>query len=457
MDDPSPSPSEPGWRLITAVELGVLLNPLNSSMIAVALVPLQSEFGVGVSVASWLISGFYLAAAVGTPLMGRLADQFGPRRIFLGGLALVGVTGVLAPLAPSFGWLVAARVLQALGSSAAFPAGLAMIRAVARRPRPPARALAWLAIGSSTSASLGPTVGGLLIGLAGWRAIFFVNVAVVLIALAAGLRWLPSDPPAEGGPEGGLSRIDLVGLGLFAAAVTGLLGFLLSLSSRPLWPLLPVFPIAAALLGWWELRAREPFIDVGMLVRNRALIAVFAQFAAVNLVFYAVFFALPMWLEQVRGLGPAGAGLALLPLTGLAVLVTPLAANLVTRIGAAPVVTIGAVALTAGSLALLVLQDQTPVAVILAAGLVLGVPNAFNNMGLQAALYQAAPADAIGAASGQYQTFRYVGAILSSSLLGVVFERGIASSGLHLIAIVLAAISALLVVASLAEWRRKPA
>ena len=99
--------TDPGWRLIVAVELGILLNPLNSSMIAVAMVPLEGDFHVGVSVASWLISGFYLAAAVGTPLMGRLADQFGPKRIFLVGLAVVGVSGVLAPLAPGFGWLVA--------------------------------------------------------------------------------------------------------------------------------------------------------------------------------------------------------------------------------------------------------------------------------------------------------------------------------------------------------------
>src|SRR5437764_11171804 len=98
-------PAPRSRRLVGAVIVGTLLNPLNSSMIAVALVPLQSGFRVSIAAASWLISGFYLAAAVAQPLMGRLADQFGARRIFCTGLLLVGVTSGLAPLSPTFGWL----------------------------------------------------------------------------------------------------------------------------------------------------------------------------------------------------------------------------------------------------------------------------------------------------------------------------------------------------------------
>ena len=93
--------------MLVTVAWGTLLNPLNSSMIAVALVPIQAAFHASVADATWLISGFYLAGSVGQPLMGRLADQFGPRRIFVGGLALAGLTGILAPFSPSVGWLVA--------------------------------------------------------------------------------------------------------------------------------------------------------------------------------------------------------------------------------------------------------------------------------------------------------------------------------------------------------------
>jgi len=123
-------------RLVGAVVLGTLLNPLNSSMIAVALTRIQRDFHVTVGEVTWLISGFFLAAAIGQPLMGRLADLFGPRRVFLTGLGLVFATGLLAPLVPGFAWLVVVRGLQALGTSAAYPAGLALIRAATVAPAP---------------------------------------------------------------------------------------------------------------------------------------------------------------------------------------------------------------------------------------------------------------------------------------------------------------------------------
>src|SRR5690606_15434923 len=116
-------------KLITALALGTLLNPLNSSMIAVALVRLQREFHVGVATSSWLVSGFYVAAAVAQPLMGRLVDRFGARRVFLSGLLVVLVVSVLTPFCPGFWWLVALRVAQAAGTSAAFPSAVVLVRA----------------------------------------------------------------------------------------------------------------------------------------------------------------------------------------------------------------------------------------------------------------------------------------------------------------------------------------
>src|SRR5262249_35846611 len=116
------SAPRPGPRLVSAVLVGTLLNPLNSSMLAVVLVLIQADFRISVATASWLLSSFALAAAVAQPVMGRLADLFGPRRIFCIGLLVVGVTSGLAPLAPAFGWLIACRMLQAFGASAASPA-----------------------------------------------------------------------------------------------------------------------------------------------------------------------------------------------------------------------------------------------------------------------------------------------------------------------------------------------
>lgn len=451
--------SGPGRRLVGTILLGTILNPLNSSTIAVALVSFHLDFGVGLATAQWLVSTFYLAAAVGQPLMGRLADGFGPRRVFCVGLVIVTLTAILAPMSPGFGWLVGFRVLQGLGSSAAYPAGLAMIRARSRLPggRIPAAALAVLTIGSSVSASLGPTLGGFFVAVAGWRAIFWINLPLTLAGLALGLRWLPRDPGAGGGGTAALKeflgQVDLPGIVLFSALLTGVLAFLLTLSERPLWPLLAAAPVAAGLLAWRELSVAHPFLDLRMLGGHPALVGVYAQFAAVNLVFYSFFFGLPIWLEEVRGLGPDGAGLFLLPVTGLGMILTPPAARLAARAGARIPVIIGAAAMTAGSLLLSTLGPTSPLWEVVAVACVFGIPNAFNNMGLQAALYRAAPAAAMGAASGQYQTFRYVGAILSTSLLGLVFSAHPSSTSLHQVAVVLTALGSLLLVASLATRR----
>jgi MFS family permease len=186
-----------------------------------------------------------------------------------------------------------------------------------------------------------------------------------------------------------------------------------------------------------------------MLAANRPLIGVYAQFAGVNIVFYAVFFSMPLWLEQVRGFDSGMAGLLLLPISGMGVLATPIAARLISKSGPRPALIIGSFTLIVGSLLLLVFNAATPVIVILAIGAILGIPNGFNNLGLQAALYEHAPARQMGAASGQFQTFRYVGAILATSLLGTT----ITSDGLHIIATILTIISVLLLLASFPIYR----
>lgn len=415
-------------------------------MIAVALVPIHTDFHVDIGTSTWLVSAFYLTGAVAQPLMGRLADLLGARRVFLTGAAVACAVCAVAPLAPGFGWLVAARAVQALGTSTAFPSGLGLIRAVSGQ-RVPSQALAVLSVAASTSAALGPTVGGLLLSSWGWQAIFLVNVPITLAAIGLGLRWLPAPPPADPSATG-LASIDLPGVALFAATLISILGALLSLGSGESYVLLALVPVAAALLAARELRVRSPFFDLRLLIRNPSIVGVFLQFAAVTFIFYSFFFGLPIWLEQVGGYDARGAGILVLPLTGIAVVVTPIAARMIERRGARLPLVIGSGFLVAGTLLMLTLTAGAPVALVLLAGLVLGVPNGFNNLGLQAALYSATPPERISWAAGQYQTFRYVGATLAAAVLGSVFREGATTTGLHGMAIALAAVAVVLVGAS---------
>lgn len=445
-------------RVVAAVLFGTPLNPLNSSMIAVALVPLARDFHAGLTQVTWLVSAFYLASAIGQPLMGRLADRVGAKRVFMTGLGVVGVTSLFAPLAPTVGWLIAVRVVLSLGTAAAYPAGLAMIRRAVGMPggRPPAGILAGVAVAASVSAAFGPTLGGVLLGAFGWPAIFLVNVPVTLVGIGLAARWLPNDPPGTRPSLDALAAADLPGALLFGLTLAGFLAFLLSLRSGPDWWLLAVSPAAAAGLVWRELRVGEPFFDLRALAASPRIPALFLQFAMVTFAFYSIFFLLPIWFEQVRGFDARTAGLLLLPVSGLGVLTSPVAARVISRAGARPALLFGSVVLTGGAALLLSFGGTTSPAQILVVGVVLGVPNAFNTLALSAALYEVAPADRIGTLGGQFQTFRYVGAILSTSLLGITVGAHASTAALHATALTLTTVGILLVALS-ATFRRPPA
>jgi MFS family permease len=362
---------------------------------------------------------------------------------------------VLAPLSPSFGWLVAARAVQALGTSAAFPAGLAMIRRSSSDPegRPPASALGALAVAASVSAALGPVLGGALVAVAGWQAIFLVNPALALVGLPLALRHLPHDPPRVGGFMHIVRTIDWAGIVLFTGVLGGLLALLLSLASDPLWPLAALVAASAVGLVARERRASTPIVDV-VVAGNPRIAAVYAQYAAVNIVFYGAFFGLPQWLEEVRDYAPAEAGLLLLPVAGLGIVATPLAARMIDRRGYRLPLLIGSIGLAAGSAGLMLVSDASPLWVLVLVSAALGIPNAFNNLGLQAALYERAPAEHTGAAGGLFQTFRYVGSILATALIGAFLGESASTGGLHELALAMTAIAVALIVVSAAGRRR---
>ena len=441
--------------LLVAVSSGTLLNPLNSTMIAVALPAMREDFDMSFAGAAWLISVYYLASAVGQPVMGRVSDVYGARRVFLGGLLVVAAASALAPLAPTLAWLLFFRVALAAGTSTLFPAGMTIVtRAIRSRP---AQAIGVLAMFASISATVGPTLGGVLVSLAGWPAIFLINLPVVALALVLALRVMPRDPPRQTPPRGLMRTLDLRGALLFATTVALLFAFLVSLPTGPLWWALAGAIAATALFAWAEIGTPTPFIDLRVLRATPSLTAVYGHFVVVNVAFYAILFGIPVYLQEHLGMGPAETGLTLLPLEGLAVLTVPLAARVVDRTSPRSALLVGGVFATAGSALLLTIGEGTGIAWLLVVLAVFGAGVGWNNLGLQAAMQRAAPAEMLGTASGLFMTSRYFGTILAGSLLGIAFARGVGPAELHVVAWVLTALSAGAVVLALRSSGRPPA
>lgn len=441
------------YRISLGVGAGSLLQPLNSSMIAVALVTIATELSIDSGI-SWLISGLYLATAVAAPAAGRLADLFGARRVFFAGLVLVALGGALGPLLPSLPGLIVARIVLGLGTAAQYPSAMAIIRARAqRRGEDASKALAVLGVCAQVSVAFGPTLGGLLVSGLGWRSIFWVNV--ILAGVAALWVWRVTDPGdqrLEQGTGSVWSRLDVAGLVLFAAFLTFVMLFLMSLVSSPAWWWLALAVPTGAVLAWRELGAREPFLDLRMLSHRPRLLVIFARQLLVSAAFYSVFYVLPQWLEGVRDYGPETAGLLVVPIAAVGVVSTLVASWWIRRGGLAPTLLVGNVGLIgAGLLIAWTLTATTPWWALLLVAALVGVPNGFNNMANQNELYAASEGD-IGAASGLLRTTQYVGANLSAAMIEVLVGGPISDAGLHRVGWGIAAVSSLLLLVTVAGW-----
>jgi MFS family permease len=442
-----------GRRFVAAISFGSVLNPVNSSIIAVALVPIGRAFGVGASVTTWLVSALYLATAIGQPTMGRLADLAGPRRVYLAGAAAVAAGGLFGYLGWSLGSLIAARIVIGLGTSAAYPAAMAMVRHQAQRlnREAPGGVLGALAVAGQATMAVGPPLGGLLIAAGGWRLTFLINVPLAVAGIAAVLAWLPADSQRVR-VASAWHELDPAGLVLFAAALTGLLLFLMSLAS-PRWWLLGVIAVLLTALTARELRARTPFLDVRMLARNRALTTTYLRFGVTMLITYGFIYGWTLWLEQGAGLSAADAGfLMMMPSFVVAAVVSALASR---RSRLWPLLVAGAAVLAAGSAGLLLLTGRSPLWLLLVISVVFGAQNGLNVVTNQAAMYNQAPAGSTGTAAGMLRTFMYLGAIASASLISLSFGHAATDPGLHRLAVILTIAAAALLAVTLAG--RKPA
>lgn len=425
--------------IILAVALGVILNPLNTTMITVALPAIQNDFELSATNISWLIASYFIISAIFTPLIGKLSDIYGRKLIFLIGLGLVVVSSILAPLSPNLPMLLAMRGIQAIGTSALFPAGVGIIRNTIQNNQN--RVIGTLAVFATTSAAFGPTIGGVLVQFGGWPVIFYVNLPILAIGIVLTLMFIPKDEKNKATSY----KLDVIGILLFSLFITSWMIFLLGLENSVQIGTLVLAIGITIVFYMYEKRREEPFIDVNFFRKNLNITVIYGQYILSTVIFFAVLLSFPTFIQIVLGESSQMAGIVMLSLSIFAMIMTPIATRWMERAGFRIPLLASVLVGLVGVVLLFTVKDDSLliwVGVVLA---VTGISNGIQNIGLQNLLYTYIAPEESGIASGLLMTSRFIGNILASSIYGVAFATGMSVANMSTMAIALLVVAVVLV------------
>ncbi|MDX8537159.1 MFS transporter [Mesorhizobium abyssinicae] len=411
------------WAL-ASLSLATLLSSLGTSIASVGLPSLMQAFGASFQSVQWVVLAYLLAITTMIVSAGRLADIVGRRPLLLAGIALFTIASALCALAPTLGLLIAARAAQGLGAAVMMALTLAFVAGTVPKART-GSAMGLLGAMSSIGTMLGPSLGGLLIAGAGWRAMFLVNVPLGLLAFALAWRALPKD--GRSGP--GRSAFDtlgtvLLGLTLAAYALAMTLGKgsvgLLNLA------LLVVAALGVALFIVTELKVETPLVRLAAF-GDRMLTASLAMSVVVSTVVMGQLVVAPFYLSRALGLDPATVGLVMSTAPLVATLAAVPAGRLVDRFGAQPTMIAGLASLVLGTVALSSIRIAFGIPGYVVPVLALSGGYALFQTANNAAVMGAATADQRGVVSGLVNLSRNLGLITGASLMGAIFAA--ASAG----------------------------
>lgn len=404
--------------VLLTVALGTMLAPLNSTMIAVAMPSIMSAFDVELSSAGWLVTAYLIGMASLQPVSGKLGDRLGRRRLILGALAYFGAASLGAALSGSLEWLLFFRIQQAVAGAVIVPNGVALVREIVPAERRASR-FGLVSSAISLAAAGGPALGGIMIEVGDWRAIFYVNLLFILPALILGYRALPNTITHKTEKP-----FDIGGAVLLMATLIG--GAFLLIQSRQVEasidPILGgiVVSVSAAAFLWREWRHPDPVVQLRFF-KHRSFAAANAGIMLSNLAMYATLLTIPLIVADQTDWSPARTGLIMAALSAATVVCAPIGGHLADRWGRRwP--TVGGLVIFTSGLLLLGLAEDGISAILLTSSLgIAGVGLGLSWTGLQTAAVESVEPRQAGVASGIYSTSRYLGSIVGSSILASLF------------------------------------
>jgi EmrB/QacA subfamily drug resistance transporter len=406
--------------------MSLLIVGMDNTIVNVGLGAIKDDLHTSLTDLQWTIDAYTVVLASLLMLSGSVADRLGRRRVFKIGLSVFTLGSLMCSLAPSLGWLVAFRAVQAVGGSMLNPVAMSIITNVFTEPRERARAIGVWAGVIGLSLGLGPIVGGALIDSVSWRAIFWINVPIGVVALVLTALFVPESRALRA------RRLDPVGQVLVMALLGGLTFAIIEapragfLSVETLVAIV-VAVVAAVGLVRYEPNRPEPLVDFRFFrsvpFSGATIIAVCA-FGG----FSGFLFLTSLYLQEVRGLSPLLAGCCLLPLAVMTLIFAPLSGRLVGARGPRlPLVLSGAL-LTLGGLLLVPLSATESYPELIAVFAVYAVGFALVNAPITNTAMSGMPREQAGVAAAIASTSRQVGSALGVAVIGSVLTSGVSGS-----------------------------
>jgi EmrB/QacA subfamily drug resistance transporter len=389
---------------------------LDSTIVNIALPSIGRDLHASVAGLQWTVDGYALVLASLLMLSGATADRIGRRRVFQTGLAVFTVGSALCSLAPGLGWLVAFRMMQAIGGSMLNPVAMSIITNTFTDKTERARAIGVWSATYGLSMALGPVVGGLLVDSIGWRGTFYVNIPVGLAAIALTARFVPeSRAPRPRRPDPGGQALIIVMLGSLTYAIIE--GPALGWRSPAIVALFAVAAAALGTFGAYEARRTDPVLDPRFFrsapLTGAVLTAISATAAVGGFLFLAT-----LYLQDVRGMSALRAGLHLLPMAAMVALGALVSSRVLARRGARLPMVAAGVALAAGGVLLSRLTASSGLGPLVIAFIVFGIGGGVINAPITYTAVSGMPASQAGVASGIASTSRQIGQVLGIAVAG---------------------------------------
>lgn len=410
---------------MAAVSATTLLATIDGSIVNVALPTMVVELDTSFNVIQWVALAYLLTIATLTMSMGRLGDVVGKKGLFIAGIVVFTIGSALCGLSPDVSWLIGFRVLQAIGSVLVLALGAAIL-VEAFPPHERGKALGWIGTTVSVGIVSGPVLGGILISAFSWRAIFFVNVPVGIVAAYLALRHVPNTSPAQG------QRFDVAGavlmsLSLFSLSLSLTLGQDLGFGDSLVVSGFVLSALAAVAFVVVELRVSSPTLQLRLFKSPMLSVSVVAGFLVFSCL-SATFFLLPFYLEGVLGIDVGQVGLLLGAAPLMMGLVSPISGTLSDRFGIRRLTLLGLIVIAAAYLGFTTFDIDTTVlhflVLAIPLGIGLGVFNAPNN----SAIMGSVPPEYMGTGGGLLTITRLLGQITGVAVLGSIWATSVAAA-----------------------------